>query len=159
MKLLGMPTLGAMRLQILGKHLLFCFVLTACFASPAAIDAAEQKPPTGVRSVQLVQHEDGAMVVYSVILDRRFEADELDTLSHRIKRGAPKTKLVLISYFLRGMRAQDEAWATSHFDPSLGSFVVRINETITATNPPDRDLRVSAVGRENDRSLPTGSAR
>ena len=84
------------------------------------------------------------MVVYSVILDRRFDAGELSTLSRQIKREAPGTDLLFISYFLRGMKSDQEAWATTHFDPKLDTFVVRINEATTATNQPDRDLRIAA---------------
>jgi hypothetical protein len=78
-----------------------------------------------------------------VFLDKRLAVDELDTLSHRIRRSAPKTELLLISFFLRGMSPQQEAWATSYFTPKLDGFVVRINEATTAANPPDADLQTA----------------
>jgi hypothetical protein len=120
------------------------FLAVMCLASPIA---AQSKQQAGVRAMRLVQHDAEEMAVYSVILDRRFDIAELDGLSKRIKRGAPKTKLILISFFLRGMTQERDAWATSSFDPSLDSFVVRINETTTTTNLPDRDLRIAGSDR------------
>jgi hypothetical protein len=120
----------------------------AWLAVAGVAGAAEVKGFPGVRSVQTVQHEPGAMTLYNVVLDRRFALDELDSVSRRIRRTAPKTDLLLISYFLRGMKAEQEPWATSHFDPKLDTFVVRINETITVTNPPDTDLRMAGAGAE-----------
>lgn len=105
---------------------------------------AELRQPPGVRSIQLVQHENGVFTVYHVMLEGRFKVGELDTLAHRIKRAAPKTQLISILYFLRGMKLDQGAWATSDFNPSLNSFVVQINEAITMTNLPDPDLRIEA---------------
>jgi hypothetical protein len=144
MMMLGIFALSTIQRPITRQCVLIYFALavTACFALPVDISAAEPRQ-RGVRSMQLVQHEPGVMAVYSVVLDRRFDTGELDTLSRSIKRNAPKTKLILISYFLRGMQPAQAAWATSHFNPDLDSFLVRINESTTVSNPPDSDLRVA----------------
>ena len=126
----------------ISRHCMLAFLAAAAFSVPVTPAAAEP----GVRSIQLVQHEKGAVAIYNVTLDRRFDTGELDSLSRRIKRSAPKSELIFISYFLRGMKSEKEPWATSHFNPTLDSFVVRINEVITAKNPPDADLRL-AEGR------------
>lgn len=145
MLMLGIFALGDIRRPIIRQCAMLCFAIAAaaCMALPLETNAAGVKPLPGVRSMQLVQHEPGAMAVYTVILDRRLDTGELDTLSRAIRRTAPATKLILISYFLRGMQPAQVAWATSHFNPELDSFLVRINEATTVTNQPDPDLRVA----------------
>jgi hypothetical protein len=143
MKLSDMFALSDVRRQISGKRLVISLAAAICFAGPIMVTGAEAKS-NGVRSIELAQQEPGAIVVYNVVLDRRFDSAELDSLSHRIKRTAPKVKLVFISYFLRGMRFDQEPWARSHFNPNLDNFVVRINEATTVTNLPDKDLRIAA---------------
>jgi hypothetical protein len=129
--------------QISRKRLVLFLAAAVCITAPMTAASAQSRS-SGVRSIELAQQEPGAIVVYNVVLDRRFDSAELDSLSHRIKRTAPKVKLVFISYFLRGMRFDQEPWARSHFNPNLDNFVVRINEATTVTNLPDKDLRVAA---------------
>jgi hypothetical protein len=119
------------------------FAAAMCLA-PAI--SAESARPSGVTSIHQIQQGEPDMALYNVVLDRRLEAGELDGISKRIKKSVPKAKLMLVSFFLRGMTQEREAWATSAFNPSLDSFITRINETTTRTNPPDADLRV-AVGQ------------
>ena len=143
---MGTPDMFALsdvKRQISGRRVVIALATAVCLACPiTAFGAGSKASP--VRSIQLAQQEDGAIVVYNVVLDRRFDSAELDSLSHRIKRSAPKVKLIFISYFLRGMRFDQEPWARSHFNPNLDSFVVRINEATTVTNLPDKDLRIAA---------------
>jgi hypothetical protein len=117
------------------------FLALTILASPVAAQSAQQK---GVRAIRLVQQDKTEMTLYTVTLDRRFDMAELDGLSKRIKRTAPPTKLILISFFLRGMAPDREAWATSAFNPNLDSFVIRVNEVTTKTNLPEPDLRIAA---------------
>jgi hypothetical protein len=138
-----MFVLSDVKRQISRKRVVVSLAAAVCLATPIMATAAGSKS-NSVRSIELAQQEPGAIVVYNVVLDRRFDSAELDSLSHRIKRTAPKVKLVFISYFLRGMRFDQEPWARSHFSPNLDSFVVRINEATTVTNLPDKDLRIAA---------------
>lgn len=123
------------------KCVLICFAAMACLAFPLPT-SAELRPTPGVRSIQLVQHANGVKVVYQVMLDWRFKFDELDTLAHRIKRAAPKIQMISILFFLHGMNPEQEAWATSDFNPSLNSFVLQINEAATVTNVPAPDSQI-----------------
>ena len=82
------------------------------------------------------------------MLDWRFKVGELDTLAQQIKRAAPKTQMTSILFFLRGMNPEQEAWATSDFNPDLNSFVSRINEAATVTNVPDTDSDELKQGSE-----------
>ncbi|WP_088345408.1 MULTISPECIES: hypothetical protein [Rhodomicrobium] len=105
---------------------------------------AEFRLERGVRSVQLAQHQEGVKAVYYVMLEWRFKTGELDTMAQRIKQAAPKTKQILVLYFLRGMRPELGAWAKSTYNPAFSSFEVEINEAATVDNPPDSDLRANA---------------
>jgi hypothetical protein len=120
---------------------LIYFAAVACLVFPITANA-EIRPMPGVRSIQLVQHVTGVKIVYEVILDSRFKVGDLDTLAHRIKQAAPKTQMISILYFLRGMSPAREPWATSDFNPELNSFVLQINEAATVTNVPDTDSRI-----------------
>ena len=133
--------LSGILLPISRNFVLIFFAAVAClgYSLPAS---AELRPTPGVRSIQLVQHVNGVKTVYQVMLDWRFKVDELDTLAHRIKRAAPKTQMISIQYFLNGMNPEQEAWATSDFNPSLNSFVLQINEAATVTNVPASDSRI-----------------
>ena len=117
-------------------------VLQLLAAPPLSVAAQSVRYP-GVLTIQATKGEIRGSTAYIVFLDKRLAVDELDTLSHRIRRSAPKTELLLISFFLRGMSPQQEAWATSYFTPKLDGFVVRINEATTAANPPDADLQTA----------------
>jgi hypothetical protein len=117
------------------------FLAVTVLESPAAAQTAQQ---AGVRAIRLVQQDKTEMTVYSVTLDRRFDMAELDGVSKRIKRAAPPSKVILISFFLRGMAPDREAWATSAFNPNLDTFVIRVNEVTTRTNLPEPDLRIAA---------------
>jgi hypothetical protein len=117
-------------------------VLQLLAAPPLSVAAQSVRYP-GLLTIQAVKGEIRGSTAYIVFLDKRLAVDELDTLSHRIRRSAPKTELLLISFFLRGMSPQQEAWATSYFTPKLDGFVVRINEATTAANPPDADLQTA----------------
>jgi len=117
-------------------------VLQLLAAPPLSVAAQSVRYP-GLLTIQAVKGEIRGSTAYIVFLDKRLAVDELDTLSHRIRRSAPKTELLLISFFLRGMSPQQEAWATSYFTPKLDGFVVRINEATTAANPPDPDLQTA----------------
>jgi hypothetical protein len=120
----------------------FTAIVLGCM--PQLVQAApETGRASGVIAVLPAASDNRAMVAYTVVLDRRLAADELDTISNRIKRAAPKSELILISFFLRGMRPEQDAWATSYFTQKLGSFAVRVNEANTQTNLPDRDLQVA----------------
>lgn len=143
MRMPDMLALSDVQRQISRKRVLLSLAAAVWLACPLMANGAELKV-NGVRSVELAQQEEGAIVVYNVVLDRRFDSAELDSLSNRIKRTAPKVKLIFISYFLRGMKFEQEPWARSHFNPNLDGFVVRINEATTATNQPDKDLRIAA---------------
>jgi len=129
-----------LRLQIPQRYAVLLFAAT-CFVTSAHAEPGGQP---GVRSINLVRQDKADMAVYSVVLDKRFDTADLDSLSRRIRQKAPKTKMILISFFLRGMTTQRGAWATSAFNPELDGFVVRINETTTTANPPDADLRIAA---------------
>ena len=126
-------------------RMLGIFVLAAVgwLAFPVGTSAIEFTRSSGVLTVQPAQQENEAMAAYNVVLDRRLGTDELDTLSHRIRRAAPKAQLVLVSFFLRGMRPEQDPWATTYFTSKLGGFVVRINEVNATTNQPDKDLRLA----------------
>ena len=117
-------------------------VLQFLAVPPLSVAAQAIRYP-GVLTIQAAKGEIRGSTTYIVFLDKRLAVDELDTLSHRIRRSAPKTELLLISFFLRGMSPQQEAWATSYFTPKLDGFVVRINEATTAANPPDADLQTA----------------
>lgn len=117
--------------------------LLTCLA-PAITAGAEFKLERGVRSVRLVQHEEGSWAVYHVMLDWRFKTAELDTMAVRIRQAAPRTKSTRVLFFLRGMQPDQSAWASSEYNPALSGFEVQINEAATASNPPDPDLQASA---------------
>jgi hypothetical protein len=125
---------------MLGLVVLAVLQLLAVSALPASAQGVRYP---GVLTIQAAKGEIRGSTTYIVFLDKRLAVDELDTLSHRIRRSAPKTELLLISFFLRGMSPQQEAWATSYFTPKLDGFVVRINEATTAANPPDADLQTA----------------
>jgi hypothetical protein len=125
---------------MLGLVVLAVLQLLAVSAPPASAQGVRYP---GVLTIQAAKGEIRGSTTYIVFLDKRLAVDELDTLSHRIRRSAPKTELLLISFFLRGMSPQQEAWATSYFTPKLDGFVVRINEATTAANPPDADLQTA----------------
>ena len=106
-----------------------------------AANAAQIKRTPGVLTVQAVPNENRAIASYIVFLNRRFGTDELDTFSHHVRRAAPKSELIVISFFLRGMNPQLPPWATSYFTAKLDGFVVRIDEASTTTNVPEADLQ------------------
>jgi len=141
MNLLRIFGLRGLRRPILRKCILICFAAVACVGFPLPA-SAELRPTPGVVSVRLVQHVNGVKIVYQVMLDWRFKVGELDTLAHQIRRAAPKTQMLSVSFFLRGMNPEQEAWATSDFNPDLNNFVSRINEAATMTNIPDTDSRI-----------------
>jgi hypothetical protein len=125
------------------RNLTIYFAAALCLGLSLATSAEARQLP-GVRWIKLVQHESGKFALYHVMLDRRFKVYELDTMARHITRDAPKGQLTFILYFLRGMSSDQGPWATSNFNPSLGTFEIQINEAITATNPPDTDLRTEA---------------
>jgi hypothetical protein len=125
----------------MGRTLFFIVALT-CLASLAN---AQSGQPDGVRAIRVIQREEGQLIRYSVVLDRRLEAAELEQLSQRIKQATPRTKLILILFFLRGMVEDRDAWAASAFNADADGFAVHIRDTNTKTNPPDADLRIEAA--------------
>jgi hypothetical protein len=144
---LSIAQLSNIRRPLSRKHVLIYFAALACLALPLSTSGALRRFP-GVRSSRLVQNKNGAETVYHVVLDRRFELDELDTLAREIRRRAPQAQAIMILYFLRGMKPDQGAWATSKFNPSLDAFEIQINEAAAATNPPDADLQVNT--KRND---------
>ncbi len=137
---LSIAKLSNIRRALSRKHVLIYFAALACLALPLSTSAALRRFP-GVHSIRLVQHGSGKEYIYHVVLDRRFEVDELDTLAREIRRAAPKAQAISILYFLRGMKPDQGAWATSKFNSSLDAFEIQINEAATATNPPASDLQ------------------
>lgn len=142
MRIRSIFSLGDIRQSISRRCVLISFGALAGLACLAAAHPALADPrrTPGVRSIRLVDHDEGVKTLYHVILDQRFETAELDTLANRIRWAAPKTEMTSILFFLRGMRPGDGAWATSDFNPALGSFEIEINEAVTSSNPPAPDL-------------------
>jgi hypothetical protein len=110
------------------------FIFLAVVMCVASLASAEPGQPARILSTKLVDHLSGEMALYKVVLTERLATADLDDISRRIKRSAPKTKLLFISFFLDGM--ESDTWATSAFNPALDGFVVRVNEAATTTNPP-----------------------
>lgn len=86
--------------------------------------------------------------MYSVVLNKRLDDAELDRLSERIKKATPKSELIFIAFYLRGMAEDRDAWAASIFNSGAERFVVRIKEANLQANPPDADLRIAAKAKQ-----------
>jgi hypothetical protein len=122
------------------RALIFIVALT-CLAS---LTNAQSGQPDGVRAIRVLQQDEGQVIRYSVVLDRRLDIAELDRLSQRIDQATPRTKLILILFFLRGMAEDRDPWAATAFGADADGFAVHIRETNTRANPPDIDLRIAA---------------
>jgi hypothetical protein len=124
------------------RRALIFFVAVTCLASPAHAKSGESD---GVRAIHVAQRDEGELIRYSVVLDKRLDTDELDQLSERIKKATPRTKLILILFFLRGMAEDRDAWAASALNADADRFAVHVRDANTKTNPPDADLRIEAA--------------
>jgi hypothetical protein len=110
----------------------------------ATFTNAQSAQADNVRTIRVLKQDEGELIVYTVVLDKRLDTAELDQLSQRIKQATPKTKLILVSFFLRGMAEDRDPWAASAFNADADGFAVHIKETATQVNPPDADLRIAA---------------
>lgn len=123
------------------RRALIFFIAVACLASVTSARSGERD---NVHAIRIVQQDAGALIKYSVVLDQRLNTAELERLSQRIKGATPKTTLILILFFLRGMAEDRDVWAASALNVAADGFAVHIRETATRTNPPDADLRIAA---------------
>jgi hypothetical protein len=140
MRIRSMPASGGVRRPIT----LIVFAIQMCLTYPAA--GAEPGQPASVLSIELVDHMSGEMALYKVVMTEKVPTADLDGISRRIKRTAPKTKLLFISFLLRDTEQDGDTWATSSFNPALDGFVVRVKETAPKPNPTSADLPF-AVGQ------------
>jgi hypothetical protein len=121
-------------------------LIIAALMGLAPWTTAQSAQPDGVRAIRVLQQDDAEGIRYSVVLDKRLDAAELEKLSQRIMQATPKTKLILIAFFLRGMAEDSDVWAASASTADADSFVVHIRDPNTRTNPPDKDLRSAPGG-------------
>ncbi len=125
------------------RRALIFIVVVVCLATSTNAQAGQSD---GVRAIRVLQQNEGEVIRYSVVLDKRLEAAELDRLSQRIEQATPRTRRILILFFLRGMAEDRDPWAASAFSSDADGIAVHIRETNTQVNPPDADLRIEAGG-------------